>query len=118
MSAFKFGLNSRTALPVLIGAGIVLGGGIALSQPAQAAVPGVETLNPPAIAGAKNTTIQLAMNHKPNPCAGKNPCNPCAGKNPCASKNPCNPCAGKNPCASKNPCAAKHPCNPCAPKRK
>ncbi len=47
--------------------------------------------------------------HK-NPCAAKNPCNPCAGKNPCAAKNPCNPCAAKNPCKVKNPC------NPCAKK--
>ena len=50
-----------------------------------------------------------------NPCAcTKNPCaagcvNPCAAKNPC---NPCNPCAAKNPC---NPCLAKNPCNPCNP---
>ena len=42
-----------------------------------------------------------------NPCAAKNPCNPCK---PCAAKNPCNPCAAKNPCNPCNPCAAKNPC--------
>ncbi|MDX1512568.1 MAG: hypothetical protein R3174_02390 [Gammaproteobacteria bacterium] len=67
-------------------------------------------------------TLELQKSFKPNPCAAKNPCNPC---NPCAVKkacNPCNPCAvKKNPCNPCNPCAIKKnpcsPCNPCAVKK-
>jgi hypothetical protein len=61
-------------------------------------------------------TVELQKTFEPNPCAAKNPCNPC---NPCAARkacNPCNPCAVKrsrNPC---NPCApTTNPCNPCNP---
>ena len=61
-------------------------------------------------------TEELQKTFKYNPCAAKNPCNPC---NPCAARkacSPCNPCAVKksrNPC---NPCAPKaNPCNPCNP---
>jgi len=54
-------------------------------------------------------TVALQKTFKPNPCAAKNPCNPC---NPCAARKPCSPC---NPCAiKKNPCNPCKPCNPCA----
>ena len=78
-------------------------------------------------------TVELQKNFKYNPCAAKNPCNPCAARkacnpcNPCAARkacNPCNPCAARkacnpcNPCASrKNPCSPCNPCNPCAVKK-
>jgi cytochrome c len=65
-------------------------------------------------------TEELQKTFKYNPCAAKNPCNPC---NPCAATkacNPCNPCAARKACSPCNPCAVKkscNPCNPCAPKR-
>lgn len=53
-------------------------------------------------------TVELQKTFKPNPCAAKNPCNPC---NPCAARKACNPC---NPCAVKKSCNPCNPCNPCA----
>ena len=32
-----------------------------------------------------------------NPCAAKNPINPCSPGNPCAARNPCNPSPAKIP---------------------
>lgn len=52
---------------------------------------------------AYSAAVQKGYTPSANPCAGKNPCNPCGGKNPCAGKNPCNPCGGKK----------RNPCNPC-----
>ncbi len=60
-------------------------------------------------------TVELQKNFKYNPCAARNPCNPC---NPCAARkacNPCNPCAARKPCSPCNPCAARKACNPCNP---
>jgi len=89
--------KSKTALPKLIGASLIL----TAATPAFAASPNARGLNPSAQSRADLDGFQLA--------AMKNPCNPCAGKNPCAAKTPC---AAHNPCAAKNPC---NPCNPCRP---
>ena len=138
MKSLKLKLLSTTAVPVLVGAGIAVGGTFMLGGQGHA----MNLLAPQAkqlpLAKSRPGGFQLAAC---SPCAAKNPCNPCAAKNPCnpcAAKNPCNPCAGaatagssecfvprlktaalQNPCAAKNPCnpcAAKNPCNPCAAK--
>ena len=109
MRSMKSRLLSSTFIPVLVGAGVVVGGAVAPSAPGYAAGPSVERLNPLPVARPKPATIQLAQ------CKPCNPCNPCAAKKGC---NPCNPCAPKracNPCNPCNPCAAKGACNPCNP---
>ncbi len=89
MQSTKSKLLSSTMVPLVMMAGVAVVGAAVASQVAVR----------PAYAAC-------------NPCAAKNPCNPCA-----AAK--CNPCAAAkcNPCAAKcNPCAAGtcNPCNPCA----
>ena len=133
MKSWKSNLLSSTAIPVLIGAGIAVGGAVMLAGAGSASSPGPGHSSLLPVAKPRPLGVQLAAC---NPC---NPCNPCAAKNPCnpcAAENPCNPCAGAatgvsskcfvprlrtaalgNPCAAKNPCnpcAAKNPCNPCA----
>ncbi len=124
MKSMKVRLLSGAALPVIVGAGIAVGGGVTWSGPSHAVTP--QAAMSTALPAAKPRTggIQLAACNPCNPCAARNPCNPCAAKNPCnpCAANPCNPCAVKaaanpcNPCAANpcNPCAA-NPCNPCNP---
>ncbi|MCH7693206.1 MAG: cytochrome P460 family protein [Proteobacteria bacterium] len=102
----KSRLLSSTFIPVLVGAGVVVGGAVAPSAPGYAAGPSVERLNPLPVARPKPATIQLAQ------CKPCNPCNPCAAKKGC---NPCNPCAPKRACNPCSPCAAKGACGPCGP---
>ncbi len=58
-------------------------------------------------AARKTSTFLLAA--ATNPCAAKNPCNPCAARNPCGAGNPCNPCGGAKVAASqfKRPAGVK-----------
>ncbi len=138
MKSLKLKLLSTTTIPVLVGAGIAIGGTFMLGGQGYALNLQASHAKQLPIAKSRPGGVRLAAC---NPCAAKNPCNPCAAKNPCnpcAAKNPCNPCAAKNPCnpcagaatagsskcviprlmtaALKNPCAAKNPCNPCAAK--
>ncbi len=92
MRSMKSRLLSSTFIPVLVGAGVVVGGAVAPSAPGYAAGPSVERMNPLPVARPKPATIQLAQ------CKPCNPCNPCAAKNGC---NPCNPCAAGAAASSK-----------------
>ena len=118
MRALKCNLLSTTVLPVFVGAGIAVGGALAVAASGQASAANSPDRGLLPMAQARPAAMQLAAC---NPCAAKKACNPCAAKacNPCAAKKACNPCAAKacNPCAAKacNPCAAKA-CNPCAAK--
>ena len=122
MNSLKIKLLSSSAIPVLVGAGIAVGGAVAVAGPGFSIVPALERHDALPDAKPRPGAIRLAACSADYPCAVVNPCNPCAAKkvaanpcNPCAAKklvaNPCNPCAAKNPC---NPCAAANPCNPCA----
>ena len=102
MKSLKLKLLSTTTIPVLVGAGIAIGGTFMLGGQGYALNLQASHAKQLPIAKSRPGGVRLAAC---NPCAAKNPCNPCA------AKNPCNPCAAKNPC---NPCAAKNPCNPCA----
>ena len=123
-------LLSTALMPAIIGAGVVVGGGIAAANSGK--IVGDDGLLPMAQSRTAGTQMAMAMAMAMQ-CRPCNPCNPCAAKkmggcnpcNPCAAKmkgcNPCNPCAAKmkgcNPC---NPCAGKkmggcNPCNPCNP---
>ncbi len=119
MQSRKTILLSTTMVPLIVFAGVVVGGAMLVagpsSRPALAQCAPKKKVNP--CAAAKSNPCAGA---KPNPCAAAK-CNPCAAAcnpcNPCAAAkcNPCNPCAAAkcNPC---NPCAAAkcNPCNPCA----
>ena len=122
MNSLKIKLLSSSAIPVLVGAGIAVGGAVAVAGPGFSIVPALERQGALPNAKPRPGAVRLAACSADYPCAATNPCNPCAAKkvaanpcNPCAAKkivaNPCNPCAAKNPC---NPCAAANPCNPCA----
>ncbi len=127
MRALKCNLLSTTVLPVFVGAGIAVGGALAVAASGQASAANSPDRGLLPMAQARPAAMQLAAcnpcaaKKACNPCAAKKACNPCAAKacNPCAAKKACNPCAAKacNPCAAKacNPCAAKA-CNPCAAK--
>ena len=110
MRALKCNLLSTTVLPVFVGAGIAVGGALAVAASGQASAANSPDRGLLPMAQARPAAMQLAAC---NPCAAKKACNPCAAKacNPCAAKKACNPCAAKacNPCAAKacNPCAAK-----------
>jgi hypothetical protein len=88
----KTKLLSTTVLPMVAAAGIVVGTGMGMAAPAQAKGIGQDVAAELPAAKARVGGVQLAAC---NPCAAKNPCNPCAAKNPCAANNPCNPCAAK-----------------------
>ena len=101
MQSRKRMLLSTTMVPLIVFAGVIVGGAILVAGPS-----------------AKPALAQCAPKKKVNPCAAAktnpcaaacNPCNPCAA----ATCNPCNPCAAAkcNPC---NPCAAAA-CSPCSP---
>lgn len=145
MKSRRWTLMSSTLVSAVIGAGIVMGSGLALSNIGYADMRDAAAGLLP-VAQPKPGLLQIAQCSPCSPCAAKspcNPCNPCAAKSPCAAAagacNPCNPCAAGaggasskcvvprlqaalspcNPCAAKapcNPCAAKSPCNPCATK--
>ena len=143
MQTRKIMLLSTTVVPLIVFAGVAVGGAILVAgtsaKPALAASAPKTKVNPcaaakpnPRLAAACNPCAAAACNPC-NPCAAAkcNPCNPCAAAacGPCgagkkcvvprlqsaAACNPCNPCAAAkcNPC---NPCAAAkcNPCNPCA----
>lgn len=138
MNSLKSKLLSSSAIPVLVGAGIAVGGAVAVAGPGFSIAPTLERQGTLPDAKPRPGAVRLAACSADYPCAAKNPCNPCAAKklaanpcNPCAA-NPCNPCAAGatgvssecfvprlrtaaicNPCAAKNPCS---PCNPCAAK--
>ncbi len=132
MQSRKRKLLSTTMVPLIVFAGVVVGGAILVAgpsaRPALAQCAPKKKVNP--CAAAKSNPCAGA---KPNPCAAAcNLCNPCAAAkgNPC---NPCNPCAAAacSPCGAGkicvvprlqaaavcNPCAAAkcNPCNPCNP---
>jgi hypothetical protein len=122
-------LLSTTMVPLMVFAGVVVGGAILVAGPS--ARPAL------ALCAPKKKTNPCAA-AKPNPCAGAKPnpcaaakCNPCAAAacSPCGAGKicvvprlqaaaACNPCAAAkcNPCNPCNPCAAAkcNPCNPCA----
>ena len=126
MRPFRSRLLSRTSLALVLGTASIVGEGMHGDFPARAAA-----ANPPAVLTAGANPPRFVAQ---NPCAARNPCNPCAaggarlsaecvvprlvGANPCGANpcgaNPCdaNPCAAKNPCAAANPCGASKPCNP------
>ena len=98
MQSRKRMLLSTTMVPLIVFAGVIVGGAILVAGPS-----------------AKPALAQCAPKKKVNPCAAAKT-NPCAAAtcNPCAAAcNPCNPCAAAkcNPC---NPCAAAA-CSPCSP---
>ena len=109
MNSLKIKLLSSSAIPVLVGAGIAVGGAVAVAGPGFSIVPALERQGALPNAKPRPGAVRLAACSADYPCAATNPCNPCAAKKIVA--NPCNPCAATNPC---NPCAA-NPCNPCGP---
>ena len=113
MKSLKCRLLSGAALPVIVGAGIAVGGAVTWSGSGHAVTPQAAMSSALPAAKPRRGGIRLAACNPCNPCAAKNPCNPCAVK---AAANPCNPCAA-NPCAARNPCnpCAANPCNPCNP---
>ena len=142
MQSRKRMLLSTTMVPLIVFAGVIVGGAILVAgpsaKPALAQCAPKKKVNP--CAAAKTNPCAAATCNPCNPCAAAtcNPCNPCAAAkcnpcNPCAAAacSPCSPCgAGKicvvprlqaaaacNPCAAAkcNPCSPCNPCNPCNP---
>ena len=91
MNSLKIKLLSSSAIPVLVGAGIAVGGAVAVAGPGFSIVPALERQGALPDAKPRPGAIHLVACNPCNPCAAKNPCNPCAAK----KANPCNPCAGK-----------------------
>ena len=135
MQSRKRALLSTTMVPLMVFAGVAVGG-VALSGTVDLSPAAAATCNPCNPCAAKKANPCNPC----NPCAASNPCNPCnpcaadggatskacvvprlqsaAKANPCAAKkacNPCSPCAAKSVCNPCNPCAAKKVCNPCNP---
>ena len=115
MQSRKRLLLSTTVIPMVVFAGVAVGGAVVTDglgvNPARAH----STANKSNPCAAAKCSPRVAA--KCNPCAAAK-CNPCAAAkcNPCAAAK-CNPCAAAkcNPCAAAkcNPCAADK-CNPCA----
>ena len=116
MKSIKMKLLSTTVMPAIVGAGMVVGGALAVSGSGYAA--GTKSASGGALPTAqpRPQAIQLAAC---KPCAAKKSCggcNPCAAKKACGGCNPCaakKACGGCNPCAAKKACGACNPCNPC-----
>lgn len=132
MKSRRWTLTSTTLISAVIGAGIVMGGGLTVTSLGYAEMRDDAGGGLLPVAQPRPGLLQIAQCNPCNPCATKSPCNPCASKSPC---NPCNPCAAAGPCNPCNPCApgaggvsskcvvprlqaaAANPCNPCAAKQ-
>ena len=138
MHSTKSLLLSTTFAPLVVLAGVAIGGALIAEQ--VVAKPAYAACNPCAVKKLVGNPCNPCAVAACNPCAVKkicNPCNPCAAAkacNPCAAggaaaslecavprlqtatlANPCNPCAAAKVCNPCNPCAAAKACNPCNP---